>query len=251
MLNKRTKIISGALCVILGAAILAVPVLSRNRYDAMDTFAPAGHDHTVIIDAGHGGADGGAVSIGGVYESDINLAISLKLEQIMAFMGVCPVMTREAADIDYPEDAVTIRQKKVFDQKARVELINSKSDGVLISIHQNKYTTSSPSGAQVLFAGTDRSDALAVSIESALGEAIGIDSVRVAKQIPSDIYLMKNISCPAVLVECGFLSNPMDEAQLLTEGYRLKLAMGIAGGYIRAFEASEDDMQDIGGTNES
>jgi N-acetylmuramoyl-L-alanine amidase len=117
MLNKRTKIISGALCVILGAAILAVPVLSRNRYDAMDTFAPAGHDHTVIIDAGHGGADGGAVSLGGVYESDINLAISLKLEQIMAFMGICPVMTREAAEIDYPEDAVTIRQKKVFDQK--------------------------------------------------------------------------------------------------------------------------------------
>jgi N-acetylmuramoyl-L-alanine amidase len=62
---------------------------------------------------------------------------------------------------------------------------------------------------------------------------------------------MKNISCPAVLVECGFLSNPKDEAQLLTDGYRLKLAMGIAGGYIRAFEAPEDDIQDIGGTNES
>lgn len=243
MLNKRIKAILGSLCVFLGAAMLVLPL--TDNY-SVETVAPINDRHTVIIDPGHGGADGGAVSLNGTYESGINLEISLKLEQLFAFMGIDPVMTRRSEDIEYPMDAETIRQKKVYDQKSRVELINSTVGGVLISIHQNKYTSGSPSGAQVLYADTDRSDLLANYIETALGEAIGTDNVRGAKQIPSDIYLMKNINCPAVLVECGFLSNPNDESLLTTDSYQIKLAMGIASGYIRAI-----DNINIGGTNES
>ncbi|MBQ6540529.1 MAG: N-acetylmuramoyl-L-alanine amidase [Oscillospiraceae bacterium] len=233
MLNKRFKTLAGLLCVILGAAILAVPVLSRGRYESAPVFSAMGHDDPVIIDPGHGGEDGGAVSPDGVYESDINLDVSLKLEQLMAFTGVRPVMTRSSRDIDYPDDADTIRKKKVYDQKTRVELINSLPGGVLISVHQNKYTDSGPSGAQVLFAATEGSGRLASVMESALAETIGTENVRSAKQISPDIFLMKNVSCPAVLIECGFLSNPGDRAMLVTDGYQLKLACGIVCGYLR------------------
>lgn len=240
MLNMRTKTALGVMCVIIGIGILATPVIGAGNYRAVEAVATVSDiRHSVIIDAGHGGADGGAVSLSGVYESDINLAISLRLEQLMAFLGVRPVMTRATSEIDYPKDAETIRQKKVSDQNARLELINDVYHGVLISIHQNKYTSDSPSGAQILYAATDGSEELANQIQGSLSHVIGANNVRDSKQISSDIYIMKNIRCPGVLVECGFLSNPVDEALLLTDGYQLKLASGIAGGYVQAFERSD------------
>lgn len=229
MLNKRIKAAVCILSSIIAVLILLVPVLESSEQDAVTVFSDAYTDRTVIIDAGHGGADGGAVSLSGVYESDLNLDISLRLEQVFAFMGIRTKMTRDTANIDYPPEAETIRAKKVYDQKTRVELINSIPNAVLISIHQNKYTSSSPSGAQILYNTNDGSDVLSVSIQDSLITANC--NVRPMAQISSDVYLMKNITCPAVLIECGFLSNPNDEALLLTEEYQLKLACGIVSGY--------------------
>ena len=186
----------------------------------------------LIIDPGHGGADGGAVSITGTYESVINLSIAIKAEQISALLGYNPILTRYSDVIDYPEDAVTIRAKKVADQKSRVSLITSTANPVLISIHQNKYTSSGPYGAQVFYSNTDGSNELAEHLQLLLSENTDTGKRNSAVQIPDSIYLMNAINCPGVLVECGFLSNE-SEANLLEDNeYQLKLAIIIIGGTV-------------------
>ncbi len=187
---------------------------------------------TLVIDAGHGGEDGGATTDDGVCESEINIAIAHKLNAIAGLLGVGTVMTRESETIDYPEEADTIAKKKVYDQKARVSLINSIDDAVLISIHQNKYPDARPSGAQALYGKADGSQELGELIHENLIQNLCPENRRVAAPISDSIYLMQNISCPAVLVECGFLSNPDEAALLQTTDYQLKLAVCIMASYM-------------------
>ncbi len=194
----------------------------------------------LIIDAGHGGEDGGAVSLSGVPESEINLGIALKMQDICALFGVSPVMTRESEEIDYPDSAKSISQMKKYDQKRRVELINNCDNAVLISIHQNKFPSKKPFGSQVLYANTDKSADFGKHTQEILINSLNNENYRTAAQIQDTIYLMKNISCPAILIECGFLSNPEEEQLLLTENYRLKMALTIASAYFTYdFEPSQ------------
>ena len=191
-----------------------------------------GNGVTLIIDPGHGGEDGGAVSVTGTFESTINLSIAQKAEQFSAFFGYTPVMTRNSAEIAYPEDAVTIRERKVADQKNRVELIGSVDNALLISIHQNKFTSAGPYGGQVFFANTEGSQELGNYIQQLFFENTKAGKRDTAVKIPESIYLMNQIECPGILVECGFLSNP-SEAQLLeSDDYQKKLALIIIGGTI-------------------
>ena len=194
-------------------------------FDKMDVPVSAAQSYelTLILDAGHGGTDGGAVSVTGTAESEINLEITLRTRDLAAFLGTSPVLTRETEDIDYPEEANTLRAKKVYDQKTRVALINSVENAVLISIHQNKYESSRASGSQVFYAND--AEKFAALMQSRLTEMLAPNNKRTASKIPDSIYLMNNIRCPAVLVECGFISNP-DEARLLeTDDYQKKLAV--------------------------
>lgn len=184
---------------------------------------------TLILDAGHGGEDGGAVSVTGTAESIINLSIVLKADQLAGFLGTAPVLTRDSEDIEYPSEATTIRAKKVADQKARVALINNTENAVLISIHQNKYTDASPVGPQVFF--SDSSHEFAVQLHNSLCSVLGINSNRTAGKIADNIYLFNSVTCPSILVECGFVSNPAEAAKLETEEYQKKLAMIIIGEY--------------------
>lgn len=188
---------------------------------------------TLIIDAGHGGADGGSSSATQV-EADINLDIALRMRAIAGLFGVAPVMTRESADIAYPDSAKTIRAKKVADQKQRVALINGTPDALLISIHQNTFPSSSiVRGIQVFYAKTAGSEEFASALQEALRVSLDTGNRRVAMPIGGDIYLMKNVTCPAVLVECGFLSNPEDDAALATDTYRLKIAAVLWNTYLQ------------------
>lgn len=200
----------------------------------------------LIIDPGHGGADGGAVSASGTLESAINLDIALKLDGIMGLFGVETILTRESEELDYSSDATTIRAKKVEDQKKRVALINGTQNATLISIHQNMYSSQGPSGAQVLYANTPGSDALAAVMQRCMIDALNPQNRRTETKIQDSVYLMKNISCTAVLVECGFLSNPAEEALLNTEEYRLKVAVAVAAGYL----AGDSLLGEEGETNE-
>lgn len=206
------------------------------------------HSLTLIIDAGHGGADGGAVSLTGVKESEINLDIAQKLELILVFFGERPVMTRDSEDLNYSDKADTIREKKAEDQNRRLQLINSAENAVLISIHQNTFPGGGPSGAQVLYSPTSGSKEFAEYMQQLLINTLNKNNRRTASKIPDNILLMTHIKCPAILIECGFLSNAAEEQLLKTDTYRLKTAAVIAAGYFY----SRDGLIEIltGGTNE-
>jgi len=198
-----------------------------------------GTELRLIIDPGHGGADGGAVSLTGVEEDEINLAIALRLEALAALYGVPVQMTRRTADLDYPEDAVTIRAKKVADTRARVALINTTPNAVVISIHQNTYDGPGASGPQVLFAQTQASEAFAQIMQDALTAGLQLEHPRTPTRVPRGVFIMNHIDCPAILIECGFLSNPDEEALLRTETHQLKLAGILLAGYMQSIELLE------------
>ncbi|MBQ1372569.1 MAG: N-acetylmuramoyl-L-alanine amidase [Oscillospiraceae bacterium] len=184
---------------------------------------------TVILDPGHGGEDGGAVSVNGVLESGLNLEISLRLRDLLRFLGVPVVMTRQTDVSIYSPGAETVSEKKVSDLKNRVRLVNETTNGVLVSVHQNMFQESKYFGTQVFYAETAGSQALAEGMQELFDTKLDPCNHRQAK--PSlTVYLMKNVRCPAVLVECGFLSNPEEERKLQTTDYQKKLAAVIATG---------------------
>ena len=193
----------------------------------------------LFIDPGHGGADGGAVSPAGVHESQINLEIALRLEAIAALYGVPAEMTRRSADLNYPPEADTIREKKVADTRARVELINAASYAVVVSIHQNTYPGANVSGPQVLFADTAASEDFAKTMQEALTLGLQLERSRAPVRVPRGVYIMNHIECPAILVECGFLSNPGELERLLSESYQLRLAAAMFSGFIQSRELLE------------
>ena len=178
---------------------------------------------TVVLDPGHGGEDGGAVSPGGVGESNLNLAISLRTRELLRFLGISVVMTRETERSLHSPEAGSISEKKVSDLKNRVAFVSQIPNPVLVSIHQNMFSQSKYCGAQVFYSKTAGSKALAEALQARISTCLDPANHRQAK--PSEkVYLLEQISCPGVLVECGFLSNPREEALLQTEAYQKKLA---------------------------
>lgn len=188
----------------------------------------------LILDPGHGGEDGGAVSPSGTTESPINLAIALRTEQVLAFYGQPPVVLRREEISLHDPDADTIREKKVSDLHNRVDAIQAQEGAVVLSIHQNSYPQSRYHGAQVFFAPTPGSQALGEHVQQTLCTALQPDNTRQPKKIPDSIYLMNHISCPAVLVECGFLSNPEEERMLCDPTYQTQMAAVLAASWLTA-----------------
>ena len=177
--------------------------------------------HAIIVDAGHGGVDGGATSCTGVLESQINLEIALRLNDLLHLLGCDTVMIRTTDTSVYTE-GTTIAAKKVSDLKERVRIVNGTENAVLVSIHQNTFSDSRYSGAQVFYGGANNSRDLARALQSAFSQSVNPGSSRKCKKADS-VYLMQNISCTGILVECGFLSNPREEALLRSPEYQQKL----------------------------
>lgn len=182
--------------------------------------------HCIIIDPGHGGEDGGAVSYNGLPESGYNLAISLKLNDLLNLLGYQTKMIR-TTDVSVYSKGETLSQKKVSDLKERVKLINETDGALLISIHQNHYPDSRYSGAQVFYTNSKESEQLAKQLQEVFVLQLNPGSHRQAKK-SSGIYIMENIHCPGVLIECGFLSNVSEEAKLKEPSYQKKLSSIIA-----------------------
>lgn len=192
---------------------------------------------TVVVDPGHGGEDGGAVSASGVLESGLNLEISLKLRDLLRFLGIPVVMTREEDISIHNPESETASEKKVSDLRNRVRLVNDTPNAVLVSIHQNMFPEAQYFGAQVFYAGTGGSQALAEQLQGLFDTELDPTNHRQAKASLT-VYLMKNIHCPGVLVECGFLSNPEEAQRLQTPDYQKKLAAVIAAGLQDVLELS-------------
>ena len=181
---------------------------------------------TVVVDAGHGGVDGGATSCTGVLESHFNLEIAQKLNDLLNLLGLNTVMIRNT-DCSVYTEGQSIAQKKISDLKERVRIVNSTENCILISIHQNLFSDSKYSGAQVFYAPTEESQLIAKSLQASFIKMLNPGSHRMEKKADS-IYLMQHINCPGILVECGFLSNPQEEYLLRTKAYQQKICCIIA-----------------------
>lgn len=189
---------------------------------------------TVIIDAGHGGDDGGAIGIDGTVEKDINLDIALKLEKLLKFYGFDVIMTRTEDIMTCDDGLDSLRKRKVSDIHNRFDVLEKNPDAVFISIHQNKFEDNSQHGTQVFYSGNnDESKLLAESIQNSIVSVLQPDNSRVVKKSGSGIYLLYHAKLPAVLVECGFISNPAEVKRLNDEKYRMKIAILIADGLIK------------------
>ena len=189
---------------------------------------------TVIIDAGHGGDDGGAIGIDGTVEKDINLDIALKLEKLLKFYGFDVIMTRTEDIMTCDDGLDSLRKRKVSDIHNRFDVLEKNPDAVFISIHQNKFEDNSQHGTQVFYSGNnDESKLLAELIQNSIVSVLQPDNSRVVKKSGSGIYLLYHAKLPAVLVECGFISNPAEVKKLNDENYRMKIAILIADGLIK------------------
>lgn len=221
------------LLVIAVVALGTLFAITYHRRSVPVFVADSYHGTTVILDAGHGGVDGGATSAEGIIESDINLAVAKRLALLMIFCGQRVALTRiDAGDLASP-DAQSIREKKVSDLQNRVAAINSIADAVLISIHQNSLAGQPKvRGAQAFYNTLPSANGIADRIQHCLNDVINRPGSKSAKQIDQSIYLMNHVQCPAVLVECGFLSNPQEAHQLCTPDYQKQLVLAIAAGYL-------------------
>lgn len=187
---------------------------------------------TIIIDPGHGGFDGGAVTNDGYPEKDINLEISLYLKKILDLWGYNTVITRESDISTEDEGLTTIRQRKKSDIHNRMAVMESIDNAVFVSIHQNHYSVERYNGAQVFYSGyySEQSCALAECIQESIVSALQPHNTRLIKECGDSVYLIYNAVKPAVLVECGFLSNNEEAELLKTSAYRRKMALCIAIG---------------------
>ena len=183
-------------------------------------------ERTIVIDAGHGGIDGGATSCTGVLESQLNLEIAVRLDTLMHLLGYRTKMIRTTDRSVYTQGD-TIAAKKVSDLRQRVKIVNETDGALLISIHQNHFSDPRYSGAQVFYAETGQSRDLAQDLQNNLVKHLNPGSRRQIKAA-SGIYLMEHIHCTGVLVECGFLSNANEEEKLRDPDYQQKLCVVIA-----------------------
>lgn len=185
----------------------------------------------VIIDAGHGGEDGGAVSNGAV-EKDINLAISDDTADFLTFMGFDVTKTR-TDDNALSDDGDTVHKRKVSDMKKRLEMFNSSDNNAVISIHQNKFTESQYHGTQIFYSPNNNSSKLlAENIKYSVKAQLQPDNERECKPADSSIYLLHNATTPAVIVECGFISNSEECKNLMCEDYQKQMSYAIVTGFL-------------------
>lgn len=200
------------------------------------TNAQAEKKHVVLIDAGHGGIDPGAIGADGTVEKDINLGISQKLQTMLTLYGFETKMTRTGDFLISDDTAATIRQKKTSDLKKRLKMLEESDADMLISIHQNKYSVSKYSGAQVFYSkGNASSRELALILQSEIKSRLQNDNERQIKPSGSEIYLLYKATKPAVMVECGFMSNPNELENLKKESYQNETALSIFSGIVKYY----------------
>ena len=215
--------------VAIGAILLVGSVLLgrlNQKLEVQTVGLPATTKPLVILDPGHGGMDGGAVG-NGITEKEINLAIGKQAKVFCQLFGFEVIMTRDADQSIHDQDKTTIRSQKNSDLKNRLNIMTQTPGAVVVSIHLNKFTQSAVHGAQVFYAPkTADSQQLAEMMQQNLRQYLQPENERKIKKADSSLFLLYNNAVnPAVLVECGFLSNPDEAAQLKEEGYQNKIGM--------------------------
>ncbi len=216
----RKRYIVLILAVILG--IMAIMIIK----EYIPVIATPITNRIVIIDAGHGGGDPGAIGVTGSLEKDINLSIALKLQQFIEKNGGMVIMTRV--------DDEMLGNTKKEDMKIRKKLREENSGDIFVSIHLNSFPKSNCNGAQTFYADNEESKVLAEKIQKNMVKFLDEDNARIAKKL-TDVYLLKKVNIPSVIVECGFLSNSKEEKLLADEQYQSKVAFAVYSGILEFF----------------
>ncbi len=203
--------------------------LSNSIVGAVKTFGSS--NPVIIVDAGHGGEDGGTQSADGILEKDINLAISLKIHNILSERGYETVLVRDGDYLIYDDNCDTLREKKVSDIHNRMKITERYDDCIFLSVHQNYYTESKYSGAQVFYSGNNpESEKIASEIQATIVSDIQPDNTRQIKESTTDVYLLYHAQVPAVMVECGFMSNKEEAEKLSDVNYQQRIAESVVKG---------------------
>ncbi len=228
-IRKRTLYISIGLLIVL----VLMGKFLHHRFAAKEVFYLPITNKIIGIDPGHGGVDPGAVSKSGVLEDEINLAIGLKLKRLVEQSGGIAIMTREEDKGLYTEQSTTLRQMKTEDLINRKELIEDAGCDLFVTIHMNSFTNSRYSGAQTFYYdGNLENEKLAGIIQDELRNVLDKENRRAAA-VRDDVYLIKELGIPSVLVEAGFLSHPEEERLLQTEEYQEKIAWAVYVGIMK------------------
>ncbi len=238
---KEFSVIVSIILIFSACAYFIINKVSDNVALTVDAVSQAADDVTVILDAGHGGEDGGAVAYDGTEEKNINLEITKKISALFDLFDIKYVMIRETDCSIGDLSLDTIRERKASDIKKRFEIVNTTENSILLSIHQNMYSVEKYSGLQVFYApGCDQSELLADCIQDVTISALQPDNTRKIKESNKSIYLLYNAEKPSVLVECGFMSNFEELNKLKSDEYQCRLAYFITSGFIKYLLSSKE-----------
>lgn len=226
---KRFLVSVFALLFILSSVL--VLYLSFNFKGDYTSSSAVSNEFCIIIDAGHGGEDGGTSAADGTLEKDINLSIAKYLKSFLGASGYRTIMLRNSDEQLGDTNLPTIRQRKVSDIRTRLKITQSYPEAIFISIHQNHYTSPKYSGTQVFYSTKSQySKMLADSIQNSVTHQLQPENKRTTKSVGTNIYLLYNCELPAVMVECGFMSNPNESEKLKTPEYQKQIAFSIMCG---------------------
>ncbi len=236
--QRRIKIILS--CILIAVFSFSFQVAEKRNIvntenETITTTATPVSGKKVVLDAGHGVPDEGAQSSSGTTEAETNLKITLKVQNLLEQSGCTVILTRSDENAIYDIDSKTLRQKKISDIHNRVKIGNDAQADIFVSIHLNKIPELQYYGWQCFYKPNDeKSTKLAKSIQENLNKSIQKENKRVAMKLDT-VYIMKHVEIPISIVECGFLSNPEEEKQLLDDSYQNRLAWGIYNGIIEYF----------------
>lgn len=232
ILNRKRLILISSFVFV---SLIACTFTNLQNTKTVETVALPVSNKVIILDAGHGIPDEGAESSNGTTEAEINLKIALKVQNLLEQSGATVILTRSDENAIYDLDSKTLKQKKISDIHNRVKIGNESSADIFVSIHLNKIPQQQYYGWQTFFRdGDENSIKLAQSLQENLNNCMQKENKRVSLKL-DNIYIMRKVEIPISIVECGFLSNPEEEQQLLTDEYQDKLAWGIYTGIMDYF----------------
>ena len=228
------KLVAISLVLILSSVLVIRHILDTELY--VIAANDIGADKIIILDAGHGGEDCGAIGVNGKYEKDLNLEMTLELASVLSGKGYAVVLTRNEDKLLYSESENIKGMRKIGDLKNRVKIAESYPDAVFVSIHMNSYKTEKYSGFQAYYNGSDAdSKILAQGVQDSVKGRLQKDNTRAVKD-GGELYILKNAPTVTVLLECGFISNADECKKLCEKEYQKELCFAIACGIIEYIE---------------
>ena len=236
-MNFKQKLIT----YFCAAAVIAAGIIGweyagsriKEGMDGVPASALVSDAPVIVLDAGHGGADGGCVSVNGVPEKGINLSIMQTAADTLELLGYNVKCTRNSDVSIHDQGTEGLADQKKSDMDNRLKIINGSGAALAVSIHQNQFTDPKYSGAQMFYkAESSESSRLAEVLRGKFVMHLQPDNERETKPVGSELFLIHNAECPAVMAECGFLSNPEEAAKLESPSYQRETAFTIADGII-------------------